>query len=138
MKIKIKKNKLLEKIKIINIFHLIIINKFLIYEMVKEINDQNFEDQILKEKGFQLVDFWAPWCGPCKQIAPLIEELDKELGDKISVSKCNVDESPEAPSKYMVRGIPTLILFKDGEIIDSKTGSVSKTVLFDWVKSNIE
>ncbi len=105
--------------------------------MTKETNDNSFESDVLKSSKPVLVDFWAPWCGPCKQIAPVLEEISEELKDQLEVVKCNVDDNPESPSKYMVRGIPTLIIFKDGEIVDTKVGSVPKSALVEWVKSNV-
>lgn len=104
--------------------------------MTKEINDQNFQKDVLEAKGTVLIDFWAPWCGPCRQLSPIVDELAKELEGKIQVFKCNVDENPETPSKYMVRGIPTLMIFKDGKLVDTKVGSVPKPALYDWVRNN--
>ena len=105
--------------------------------MTKQITDTNFEQEITNSKLPVLVDFWAPWCGPCKQVLPIIDELSKEMGDKIEVYKCNIDENPEMPSKYTVRGIPTLMIFKDGKLVDTKVGSLSKTALYDWVKNHL-
>jgi thioredoxin 1 len=105
--------------------------------MTKEINDNNFEQEILNSKSPVLVDFWAPWCGPCKQLGPIIDELSKDMDGKVKVYKCNIDENPEAPSKYAVRGIPTLMIFKDGKLINSKVGSVPKSALYEWVRENI-
>ena len=105
--------------------------------MVKEVTDSTFEDDIIKADGPVLVDFWAPWCGPCKQLTPLIEELSSDMGEQIKVHKCNIDENPETPSKHQVRGIPTLMIFKNGKLVDSKVGSVPKSALYEWVKSNI-
>lgn len=105
--------------------------------MTQEINDDNFEQEILNSKSPVLVDFWAPWCGPCKQLGPIIDELSKDMGDKVAVYKCNIDENPETPSKYAVRGIPTLMIFKDGKLVNSKVGSVPKSALYEWVRENI-
>ncbi len=105
--------------------------------MTQNITDDAFEQEIANSKIPVLVDFWAPWCGPCKQLGPTIDELSKDLGDKISVYKCNIDENPEAPSKYAVRGIPTLMIFKNGKLVDSKVGSLPKSALYEWVKSNL-
>ncbi len=104
--------------------------------MAKEITDQNFEKDVVNSKKITLVDFWAPWCGPCRQLSPLIDELSNDMENKIEVFKCNIDENPESPSKYGVRGIPTLMIFKNGKLLDSKVGSISKSVLYEWVESN--
>ncbi len=103
--------------------------------MPKEVTDASFDNDVLNSKGLVLVDFWAEWCGPCKQIGPALEEIDKEMGDRIVVAKVNIDENPNTPSKYGVRGIPTLILFKDGEVASTKVGALPKSQLVDWVES---
>ena len=82
-----------------------------------------------------VVDFWAEWCGPCKQIGPILEEISDEKQDTIKILKLNIDENPDTPQKYGVRGIPTLMLFKDGNLIDTKVGSLPKTALTDWIDS---
>jgi thioredoxin 1 len=105
--------------------------------MTKETSDNSFEKDVLKSEKLVLVDFWAPWCGPCRQLSPIIDQVAEELSDKIEVYKCNVDDNPEVPSKYMVRGIPALMLFSNGELKDSKVGSIQKSALIDWIKSNI-
>jgi thioredoxin 1 len=104
--------------------------------MTKEINDNSFESIIKSDKPV-LIDFWAPWCGPCRQLSPIIDQISEELNEKIDVYKCNVDENPESPSKYHVRGIPSLMIFKSGKLIDSKVGSLPKNALIDWIESNI-
>jgi thioredoxin 1 len=104
---------------------------------MRHVSDQSFDDDVLKSETPVLVDFWAEWCGPCKQIAPLLEEIAEEFGDRISVAKINIDENPQTPTKYRVRGIPTLLLFKGGEVAAMKVGSMPKSVLADWVESNI-
>ena len=101
------------------------------------INDNDFEAQVLKASGPVVVDFWAEWCGPCKAMSPLVDELAGEVGTSVKVVKVNIDESPNAPTKYGVRGIPTFMIFKDGKVVDTKVGSMSKTALSDWVKSAI-
>jgi thioredoxin 1 len=93
------------------------------------VNDKNFESEVLKSDLPVLVDFWATWCGPCRSISPIVEELAKEFSGKIKVTKLNVDESPATPSQYGVRGIPTLILFKGGKILDQIVGAVPKARL---------
>ena len=105
--------------------------------MAKEITDNNFQKDVLESKGLTLVDFWAPWCGPCRQLTPLVEELAVEMAGKMEVYKCNIDENPETPSKYAVRGIPTLMIFKNGKLVDSKVGSLPKSALYEWLKKHI-
>jgi thioredoxin 1 len=104
--------------------------------MANETTDDNFEQDVINSKDVTLVDFWAPWCGPCKQLSPLIDELSSDMSNKIKVFKCNIDDNPEVPSKYGVRGIPTLMIFKEGKLIDSKVGSIQKSALYEWVESN--
>ena len=98
-------------------------------ENVKHLTDAEFDEYVLKGDMPSLVDFWAPWCGPCKAIGPVIEELAGEYAGKVQITKMNVDDNPTTPGKYSIRAIPTLILFKGGEIVDQVTGAVGKTQL---------
>ena len=105
--------------------------------MPKQVNDNSFDTDVLNAEGPVLVDFWAEWCGPCKQIAPALDELDAEMGDQVTVAKINIDDNPMTPSKYGVRGIPTLILFKGGEVAATKVGAIPASTLKSWVEENI-
>jgi thioredoxin 1 len=99
------------------------------------VTDASFETDVLKSTQPVLVDFWAEWCGPCKMIGPALEELSKDMGDKLTVAKVNIDENPQTPNRYGVRGIPTLILFKDGQPAATKIGALPKSQLYSWVES---
>jgi thioredoxin 1 len=101
------------------------------------VKDANFERDVLKASGPVLVDFWAEWCGPCKMIAPALEELAKDMAGKVTVAKINIDENPETPRRYGVRGIPTLMLFKNGQVAATKIGALAKNALYQWVESVI-
>ncbi|MBL28629.1 MAG: thiol reductase thioredoxin [Rhodospirillaceae bacterium] len=103
--------------------------------MPQTVSDATFETDVLKADRPVLVDFWAEWCGPCKQIAPALEDLASELGEKVTVAKINIDENPGTPSKYGVRGIPTLMLFKNGSVAATKVGALPKSKLYEWVES---
>ncbi len=99
-------------------------------------SDNTFEDDISSPSNLTLVDFWAEWCGPCKQISPILEEIANEK-DNLNILKLNIDENPVTPQKYNVRGIPTLMLFKEGKLIDTKIGSLPKSSLIDWINSHL-
>ena len=99
--------------------------------------DENFEKDVLNSSALTLVDFWAEWCGPCKQIGPILEEIAVEKKDILKVIKLNIDENPLTPQKYGIRGIPTLLLFKEGKLIDSKVGSMPKSSLIEWIESSL-
>jgi thioredoxin 1 len=99
------------------------------------VTDASFDQDVLKSDGPVLVDFWAEWCGPCRMIAPALEEIAKEMGGKLTVAKVNIDENPNTPTKYNVRGIPTLILFKNGQIAGTKVGALPKSKLAEWINS---
>jgi thioredoxin 1 len=101
------------------------------------VSDATFETDVLKAEGAVLVDFWAEWCGPCKMIAPALEDIAKEMDGRITIAKLNIDDNPMTPQKYGVRGIPTLMLFKDGQVAATKVGAVAKTQLQEWVESVI-
>ena len=102
--------------------------------MQKQVTDDSFDADVLKAEGPVLVDFWAEWCGPCLQIAPALEDLARDMTEKVTVAKLNIDENPTTPQKYGVRGIPTLIMFKDGQVAATKVGSVPKSQLYEWVE----
>ena len=99
------------------------------------VNDDDFETSVLNAEGPVLVDFWAEWCSPCKMIAPSLEEIDNELNGRLTIAKMNVDENPQTPVKYGVRGIPMLMLFKDGQVAGTKIGALPKQQLSQWVNS---
>lgn len=103
----------------------------------KPVTDQSFQTDVLQASEPVLVDFWAEWCGPCKMIAPALEELATEFAGKMTVAKVNIDENPVTPNNYAVRGIPTLILFKDGKPAAQQVGALPKSRLKDWLSSNI-
>ena len=98
-------------------------------------SDNKFNEDVLNSSKPVLVDFWAEWCGPCKQISPILEEISIEKKDVISIYKINIDDNPETPQKYGVRGIPTIMLFKDGQLIDQKVGSLPKSMINEWIES---
>ncbi|WP_321394554.1 thioredoxin [Emcibacter sp.] len=101
------------------------------------VTDAGFEGEVLKAEKPVLVDFWAEWCGPCKQIGPVLEDVSGEMADKVTIAKVNIDENPEAPTRYGVRSIPTMLLFKGGEVAAMKIGATSKTDLTAWLNENL-
>ena len=101
------------------------------------VTDENFETEVIKAGKPVIVDFWAEWCGPCKQIAPTLEEISDEMSNEVTIAKHNIDEEPNTPTKYGVRGIPTMLLFKDGELKSTKVGAIPKSEVVSWIKENI-
>jgi thioredoxin 1 len=102
-----------------------------------KITDDSFETDVLKSSTPVLVDFWAEWCGPCKQIGPALEEISAEMGDRVTVAKINIDDNPMTPGRYGVRGIPTLMVFKDGKVFSTKVGAMPKSKIVEWLNEAI-
>ena len=100
----------------------------------KAVTDASFQSDVLEAEKPVLVDFWAEWCGPCKIIGPSLEEISDELGEQVTIAKLNIDDNPDAPGRYGVRGIPTMILFKNGQIADTKVGAAPKSALKGWLE----
>lgn len=105
--------------------------------MTKHITDDSFNNEVLQAKTPTLVDFWADWCGPCKIIAPILDEISTELGDKLVIAKLNIDDNPIRASELGIRSIPTMMLFKDGKMIDQRVGALRKTDLLAWLNQHI-
>ena len=101
------------------------------------VTDENFDTEVLKSDKLILVDFWAEWCGPCTQIGPTLEEISNEMSNEIIIAKHNIDNEPNTPTKYGVRGIPTMLLFKSGELKATKVGATTKSNIVSWIKENI-
>ena len=106
-------------------------------DAILTLTDEEFESQVINSKKPILVDYWAEWCGPCKMIAPILEEVADEMSDKVLIGKLNVDENSQTPPKYGIRGIPTLMLFKDGNAVGTQVGAVSKADLIKFIEENI-
>jgi len=107
-----------------------------VHEKIVEVNDGNFDSEVLQSELPVLVDYWAEWCGPCKMIAPILDEIAEEYGDKVKIAKLNIDDNQATPPKYGIRGIPTLMLFKNGSVEGTKVGALSKSQLSAFIDSN--
>ncbi len=106
-------------------------------DKILALSDDNFEDEVLKSGKPVLVDYWAEWCGPCKMITPILEDIAEEYSDRLTIAKLNIDDNPNTPPKYGIRGIPTLMLFKDGQVEATKVGALSKSQLTAFLEQNI-
>ncbi len=106
-------------------------------EKIVHLTDSSFDTDVLKAEGVTLVDFWAEWCGPCKMIAPILDEIAEEYAGKLTIAKLNIDDNPETAPKYGIRGIPTLLLFKAGEVVATKVGALSKGQLKEFLNANL-
>lgn len=101
------------------------------------VNDTDFENEVLQSEKPVVVDFWAEWCGPCKQLSPIVDELAQDLKDSIKVVKVNIDDAPETPTKFGVRGVPTLMIFKNGQVVDTRVGGLPKSQLQEWIEDQV-
>jgi thioredoxin 1 len=106
-------------------------------DLIKHVSDASFDSDVLKTDGPVLVDYWAEWCGPCKMIAPILDDLSSEYNGKLQIAKMNVDENSDTPAKYGIRGIPTLMLFKNGAVVATKVGALSKSQLTAFIESHL-
>ena len=104
---------------------------------IKAITDESFDSDVIKSNKPTVVDFWAEWCGPCKQIGPVLEEISDEMKDQVVIAKHNIDQEPNTPTKYGIKGIPTMLLFKGGELKATKVGATTKSNIVSWIKENI-
>lgn len=102
-----------------------------------KVSDASFQNDVLNSKKPVVVDFWAEWCGPCRMIGPALEELATELQEKVTVAKLNIDESPQTPTRYGVRGVPTLMIFRDGQVAATKVGALPKSKIKEWIEASI-
>ena len=102
-----------------------------------KVTDENFDNEVIKSSKPIVVDFWAEWCGPCKQIGPTLEEISDEMSNEVTIGKHNIDEEPNTPTKYGIRGIPTMLLFNAGELKATKVGATTKSNIVSWIKENI-